>query len=193
MPTYVHYNRCSCVDWGHGKWVTENSVSNSPGFAQKNHWRLDGDSRCLTYLRFDHTVVVPDPVAVTPGNTEEGIQRVLKFARTTTSSTVAVMWDFETHPWYKGKSNHRRFQGNIPNHIFSCIEGLPTDNGNWAFGWNCAEIECIVQAYNQENSIDLSGCLFIAANTGKLRLYGGCRTCKNWITHFKGNSHLPKL
>ena len=48
--------------------------------------------------------------------------------------------------WYKGKSKHKRPAGLIPQNIVNYITGLPVDNGDWAFGWNCAEVDCIIQA-----------------------------------------------
>jgi hypothetical protein len=189
MPTYVHYYRCHCIDWG--KFVTETSGNSSPGFVGKNHWQVDAKSRCPIYLRFDHTEEISQGITSSP-RLKEGIERLLKFAPITTASTISVMWDEETQTWYQGKSGHNKPQGNVPVHISNYIGGLQVDKGDWAFGWNCGEVECIIQAYNQgKNNVDLTGCFFIAMNAAKRRLYGGCRTCKNWISHFHGKSNLP--
>lgn len=146
----MHYYRCHCVDWGNGKWVTETSTNSSAGFEGKSHWQVDAKSRCPTYLRFDHTEEIHDEIT---SLVKVGIKKLLDFAKKTTASTISVMWDDETQRWYQGKSGHDRLQGTVPLNIFNYIVGLPVNNGDWAFGWNCGEVECIVQAYNLEKTM----------------------------------------
>ena len=116
------------------------------------------------------------------------------------TSTVAVMWEPVTGTWYQGSSGHPlpKAGTKIPDRIKKYIQGLQVDNADWAFGWNCAEVQCIATAYKKGKTdpggdAPLRGCYFIAASAGNAkRPYGPCKTCRDWIKRFGGSFFMPQ-
>jgi hypothetical protein len=136
---------------------------------------------------------------VQDSSTKYGIELVMKRASTTKVSTVAAMWDPGAGVWYQGSCRHNLGEGTtkIPSRIAQYICKLKPDNSDWAFGWNCAEVQCIANAYKKGkkdtgDDAPLRGCLFIACNNKK-SLYGGCRTCQDWIKKFGGVCYNPNV
>jgi hypothetical protein len=136
MP-FIHYYRCSCVNWLAGYWVKESSNDKAPKYDKTSHITLDSNTRCRTYSRYDHTEEVIGYIPPAKGSAEEGKQLVMKYGPTTNATTVAVMWDSETQRWYYGKSRHGRGPRNVPAAIWTYIKRLEKQNDQWFFRENC--------------------------------------------------------
>ncbi|MDI1448042.1 hypothetical protein [Polyangium sp. 6x1] len=134
----------------------------------------------------------------TPTSLEEAAAlarpRLLKRLNTKETTVICEMWDTETKRWYAGRSGHGRAQGKVPISIWKRIPDVnQADRSDWAFGKNCAEVECIIEAYKEgKTAPDLRGCYFIAFHIPDNRVVGPCRTCKKWVPSSGGQAAMPK-
>lgn len=194
--TYYHYYRCGCVNWP-TRWVEERSDSPVPGYDRKQHFEFDKLAKCQRYLRYSHSrqSLSNSGMNMAINDRMYGRWLIQRDARVKRGPTIAVMWDPETGRWYHGSCAHGIPNTNtaVPGVIRNYINSLEVAPDEWAFGWNCAEVECLVKAYQGgKRQQNLRGCYFIAYSVASPQgFYGACRTCRNWIRHFGGDYMQP--
>jgi hypothetical protein len=197
MATYYHYYRCGCVHWERNQWVTERSEDEFPRYHHQQHFSFDNTAKCNRYLRFARTEKAVAAQANRTGLAIEdpgyGVALVMRDAKSKSGPTIAVMWEPETGRWYHGSCRHGLDRAEAPPGFSARVDKLETDPADWAFGWNCAEVECVVKAYKSgRKAADLKGCYFIAYSVATPRgLYGACRTCRTWIADLGAKSYSP--
>jgi hypothetical protein len=120
-------------------------------------------------------------------------KKLLKSSAACTAACTVVgwMWDTETGSWYDGKSGHQSGPGKVPKDIWGQIIAMKPDPDDSVFGRNCAEVQCIVKAYERKRKPDLTGCYFFAMNVKARSIYGPCRSCTSWISGKRGQAHRP--
>lgn len=205
MATYIHHYYCKCQCVGQLQ-PTEKSDSEKPRYIGKHHFELDRASCCQRYLRYLRT----EPISGSGANTKKPERNTIDFGIQTlniyktsgvNAATVAVMWDPYTEQWYNGHSNHdiKAAKTEVPSDISTLIAKQTIDQKDWAFGWNCAEVGCLIKAFQNGKIIHvkekhrwLEGCYFIAWNIPNQQYYGACKTCKNWIKEFGGEYYSPQ-
>jgi hypothetical protein len=163
-----------------------------------------GFTDCQRYLKYASTETRSQPNKANlaeKNDIEFGKHYLIDYAQTGLKGpTIAVMWDPCTSSWYRGHCQHltQAAETCVPSDIISYINKLEIDRGDWAFGWNCAEVHCITKAYEKRKEInaenkDLTNCYFIAYSVGnKSGFYGACKTCQKWIPKFGGKYYSPK-
>lgn len=190
MAAYYHFYRCRClkhwtsdatVNPGGAGLIVEESTKQAPAFDRKQHYQFNKGAKCQNYLKYNHTSTSRGSAAVKVDVRDRayGIQLVYQYARKVTgAATVAVMWDNETARWYYGKCHHEEQlrNTNVPSEIAGYIAKLEVDKKDWAFGVNCAEVECIIKGYAGGRKADtLKGCYFVAYSTVDQSCSAGAR------------------
>lgn len=109
------------------------------------------------------------------------------------ATVTCQMWDAETKAWYTGHSGHGKGQGEVPDSIWSKIpDATPEDFKDWAFGKNCAEVDCVIRAFHAGKAANnLESCYFVAYHIPSRRFIGPCKTCKTWVPLSRGRSYHP--
>ena len=199
MPRYRHYYYCPCVTRGRiiSNFNNDKDLvcleSAEPELQRGiNHWQADGTRRCQRYLRPVRVEQIPDQVPIDPASPALGLSLLLDYARRSSAPTVAAMYDPQTANWYLGKCRHyiSENQGAGRAWFVDAVGRQQVDRSDWGFGWNCAEVECVIKALNGGRAAtDLRGCYFIACSTSRLRVYGACRTCRGWIGQLGAQFH----
>jgi len=195
MTTYYHYYRCGCVHWERNQWVIEKSDEEFPKYHSVPHYSFDNAARCNRYLRFAHTEKALSHKKLAIEDLGYGVQLLMRSAKSKSGPTIAAMWEPEGGRWLEGSCKHELAKVGGPPGFVARVTALGCRPDDWAFGWNCAEVECVIKAYrgsNPRRALDLKGCFFIAYSVATPPgLYGACRTCRDWITALGGKFHSP--
>ena len=202
MPTFTHYYRCHCVDWVNNHFIEDGTTNPAPEYHGQQHFQLNNRVPCQRYLKHAKTQLHKEKAKVAPpakDSVEYGISLATHQIGKVNMPTIAYMWESESQTWIYGKCKHGHGSKDatlaaVPNEIIKRIDAGAKlfDPEQYIFGWNCAEVECIIKAYSASTprqTDDLKDCIFVAANSGREgsgNLMDACHSCRNWITESKG-------
>jgi len=104
---------------------------------------------------------------------------------------TAAVWDPVTKKYFVGKSGHLVGNGNgyVPPAMWKTIAEEAVDVEDDAFGTNCAEVHCLLKAFEQR-AVELRVLslrdmgVFTAYKPGEMVPRGPCKSCKNWIKKY---------
>lgn len=99
---------------------------------------------------------------------------------------AASMYDYYLGRWFQGKSGHGKNQGNVPAVVWNRISAT-IDADKYQFGRNCAEVDCLIQAYNTRplwlQAFGIGKSVFQAARVHKTPTsQDACGGCRTWVS-----------
>lgn len=150
-------------------------AAHKPGNANLGHY----DPNNLIALAREQAGKYSPPVRNSNGSILSGV------------AMAAAVFDSVTNRYFVGKSGHdkRNTNGPVPTLIWQTISSAQVDVKEDAFGMNCAEVHCLIKAFEartvlQRNVTSLSTLTFVAYKVGEQAHRGPCKTCKSWIQQY---------
>jgi hypothetical protein len=198
---YTQHYRCGCTcppgkSWASGWLSADSARKDDRSWEGKQHFQLESKRlSCSKFLKHARTEErkANQQIEIPYADDDWGLHALRELAGKTDANVAAVMWCGATAQWYTGTSGQGLSADLLnraaPAVIAAAIDKTTADLEADAYGWNCAEIACVREAYAHGRALpDLAGCKFFASRkgTGRSRALSACKTCRVWIKALKG-------